>query len=87
MIEITDIVKEYRTDDGTLSILSGASVSIEPGTFAAICGPSGCGKSTLLLILGGLLHPDRGSSRQENHGGIGNKKARNTPEVPVRHQQ
>jgi len=61
MIEVRDIHKGYRSDGRDLAVLSGMSATIPAGTFAAICGPSGCGKSTLLLILGGLLHPDRGS--------------------------
>jgi ABC-type lipoprotein export system ATPase subunit len=61
MIELKDISKTYSTGRGPLTVLDGATASIAPGTFTVVCGPSGCGKSTLLLILGGLLHPDRGS--------------------------
>ncbi len=49
------------TDGRTpLAALSGVSLDVTPGQFAAVIGPSGCGKSTLLRIVGGLLRPSRG---------------------------
>jgi NitT/TauT family transport system ATP-binding protein len=46
---------------GSLSVLEDVSFTIRQGEILAIVGPSGCGKSTLLGILGGLLHPTRGT--------------------------
>jgi len=42
-------------------VLSGLSLSIEPGQAASIVGPSGSGKTTLLSILGALDAPTSGT--------------------------
>lgn len=39
---------------GTISVLNGIDLEIEPGSFVAIVGQSGSGKSTLLRIIAGL---------------------------------
>ena len=45
---------ELGVQFGALGLLSGVSLSIQPGTWCAICGPNGAGKSTLLRALAGL---------------------------------
>lgn len=42
-------------------IFSGVNINIERGKITAIIGPSGTGKTTLLKLIGGLLHPSKGS--------------------------
>jgi lipoprotein-releasing system ATP-binding protein len=61
MLEVTELTKEYPSPRGSLSVLTGVSLSLSPGDAAAIMGPSGCGKSTLLYILGTLETPTSGT--------------------------
>jgi len=59
-IHAENISKDYRSPAGALSILRGASLTLNAGESAAIMGPSGSGKSTMLNILGTLETPDAG---------------------------
>lgn len=62
ILVVTDIIKGFTLPDGGhLPVLSGISLSIQPGSITAILGASGCGKTTLLSMLAGLLNPDEGS--------------------------
>ncbi len=63
MIEIQDVVKEYRMGPTTVTALASVSLYIAQGEFVAIVGPSGSGKSTLMNIIGCLDTPDDGSYR------------------------
>ena len=55
-LEVRDIRKSY----GTLEVLKGISLAIEPGQITTITGASGAGKTTLLQIMGTLDTPDSG---------------------------
>lgn len=54
------ISKEVSSPEGTLTILSDVSFTIDHGETVAVVGPSGAGKSTLLALLAGLDLPTRG---------------------------
>jgi phospholipid/cholesterol/gamma-HCH transport system ATP-binding protein len=57
VVEIRDLHFSY----GSLQLLRGLSLDIPRGQVVAILGGSGSGKSTLLKLIGGQLHPRRGS--------------------------
>ena len=63
LVEITGLVKSYRTGSGMLEILHALDVSVEAGEMLAIIGASGVGKSTLLHAIGGLETFDAGVVR------------------------
>jgi len=57
LISTVNITKSF----GTLKVLKGVTLNIEPGKIVSIVGTSGAGKTTLLQILGTLSMPDGGS--------------------------
>jgi lipoprotein-releasing system ATP-binding protein len=61
MLEVREVAKQYPAPHGSLTVLSGVSLTLQRGDAVAIMGPSGAGKSTLLYILGGLEHPTAGT--------------------------
>ncbi len=61
MLDVRDLHKEYVTPAGTIPVLSGIDLCLQPGESASIVGPSGAGKSTLLYIVGALEFPTRGT--------------------------
>lgn len=54
MLEIKNIVKDYKTGADTVHALRGVSISFRDSELVAVLGHSGCGKTTLLNIIGGL---------------------------------
>ena len=54
MIDVSDIVKIYKTGHLELTVLKGLNLSVKEGEYVAFMGPSGSGKSTLMNILGCL---------------------------------
>ena len=60
-LDVRQLQKDYTTADGSLSILRGLDLSMDPGEALAITGPSGSGKSTLLYLIGALDTPSAGT--------------------------
>lgn len=55
LIELKNVTRSFETaQDGTVHVLRGIDLSIEPGSFNVIRGESGSGKTTLLKVLGFL---------------------------------
>ncbi len=60
VIEVKNLVKNYKTDAGELEVLKNLNIEINEGEFVALMGPSGSGKSTFMNILGCLDKPTAG---------------------------
>ncbi len=54
MLEIRNIVKDYKTGSEVVHALKGVSISFRESELVSVLGQSGCGKTTLLNIIGGL---------------------------------
>jgi putative ABC transport system ATP-binding protein len=63
MLEVERVSRSYATPQGPLPVLREVSLSLAPGTTAALVGESGSGKSTLLHLIAGLDRPDSGAIR------------------------
>ncbi|MDR3301334.1 MAG: ABC transporter ATP-binding protein [Spirochaetaceae bacterium] len=61
IVEVKNLVKDYKSRVETLHILRSLDFKIEEGCSVSIMGSSGSGKSTLLNIVGGLDHFDSGT--------------------------
>jgi len=61
VIDARDLVKIYDGAGAETRALSGVTLQVDPGEFAAVMGPSGSGKSTLMHILGCLDTPTTGT--------------------------
>src|SRR6266568_418338 len=49
-VRLHDVVRRW----GSVTALSGVSLTVAPGSFCVLLGPSGCGKTTCLRIVAGL---------------------------------
>jgi lipoprotein-releasing system ATP-binding protein len=61
LIETRDLRKTYGAGETEITVLSGVTVSVEPGKLIAVVGPSGAGKSTVLHLLAALDTPTSGT--------------------------
>lgn len=64
MIELEDVHKSYRTDDGRRIVLDNVSATFPDGISVGILGANGSGKSTLVRLLSGVEMPDEGRVRR-----------------------
>jgi len=60
VIELTNVVREFRVGSQVVKALDGISLTIRQSEMVAITGPSGSGKSTLMNTLGCLDTPSSG---------------------------
>lgn len=60
IIQVKDVYFKYESEDFSPSVLNGATLDIEEGSFVVILGHNGSGKSTLAKHLNGLLLPNKG---------------------------
>jgi len=67
---MTEAVLELRGlgfEHPGVAVIDDLDLEIARGDFVVCVGPSGCGKSTLLALLGGHLHPTRGTIARRGH--------------------
>ena len=57
IIQVKNVVKNFRVGDGEVTILKDISFEVQEGEFVSIVGPSGNGKSTLLNMITGIDRP------------------------------
>jgi len=63
MLEMTELIKTYRTDMVATKALDDFSLVVEEGEFVAVSGPSGSGKTTFLNVAGLLDTFESGTYR------------------------
>ena len=61
LVEVSQVTKEYRKGDQTITPLRGIDLAVERGDFVSLMGASGSGKTTLLNLVAGIDRPTRGS--------------------------
>ncbi|MDG1825745.1 MAG: ABC transporter ATP-binding protein [Henriciella sp.] len=60
VLELRNIVREYKSEAGVLPVLQGANLTLNRGELVGLVGPSGSGKSTLLHTAGLLEKAEGG---------------------------
>ncbi|MGB1252435.1 MAG: ABC transporter ATP-binding protein [Candidatus Promineifilaceae bacterium] len=60
LIDLTDVVKAYKTPVGDFLALKGINLQIDRGEFVMVTGKSGSGKSTLINMVTGIDRPSSG---------------------------
>jgi len=66
-LEVKNLVREFGSQNNTITALNNISFQVHRREFLSVIGPSGCGKSTLIRILAGLDLPTSGEVLLENN--------------------
>jgi putative ABC transport system ATP-binding protein len=61
VVVVTDVCKEFRSEQMVVPVLSGINLELYAGDYLALMGPSGSGKTTLLNLIAGLDRPTSGT--------------------------
>lgn len=79
MIQVENVVKKYKTANGSLTAVNDVNLSINDGEIFGIIGYSGAGKSTMIRLLNGLEKPTSGkvTVNGQNISAIKGKELRN----------
>lgn len=59
-IKVENLTKSFGKDDNYVSVIDGASFTINKGELVALVAPSGAGKTTLLMMIGCVINPTSG---------------------------
>ncbi len=68
LIELKNVVKDYKSEAGVFPALKGVNLRIERGEFLGIIGKSGAGKSTLLNMFTGVDQVSSGEVNVHTNG-------------------
>ncbi len=59
-IRVKNLVKHFGSGENFVSVIDGASFTVNKGELVALVAPSGAGKTTLLMMIGCVLEPSSG---------------------------
>jgi len=62
-IELSGVVKEFRSRGEVVVAVGGVDLDIAEGEFFSLLGPSGCGKTTTMRMIAGFEEPTQGAIR------------------------
>jgi lipopolysaccharide export system ATP-binding protein len=63
LLSTESLVKEYRSR----RVVDGVSICVEPGEVVGLLGPNGAGKTTTFNMVVGVVRPDAGAVKFEDH--------------------